>query len=497
MPTSSLNLLLRYVELTLAYFAMSPEYPEFTGSENISLNSLNDAFSDGYLWKQFYKLVTDRTENIDVWYESPAVKLIQDPQSKIVLGVEVERGGETLNIRAVNGIVLATGGFEANPEMIADYLGITKYHAIGGLYNTGDGVKMAMEVGADLWHMEAYEGIANLGGSTLAAEPGTRGGVPTSGPAFTTGSTILVSGSGERFLKEDETSRHGHIKHGDAWINARRPLESYIIWDEASFAHIKDNPSLSLSTVYEADSVAALATEIGIDPAALEETVTNFNSYATTGYDPEFGRDAANMTAFSGDKYYAAEVVQLIINTQGGPRRNENSEVLDVNGDPIPHLYSAGELGGITAYQYQGGGNIAECVVFGEIAGKNAATVKDELPLYTVAPVESAITHTPGTTTDLVIATVEVETAENEYLGTSDVGMGGPLTVKVTMDGDSIAAVEVIEQTESEGIADPALDTIPDAIVAAGSTEVDTIAGATLTSNAIIEAVNDALSKIG
>ena len=74
------------------------------------------------------------------------------------------------------------------------------------------------------------------------------------------------------------------------------------------------------------------------------------------------------MRAFDGKMYYAMPMSGLMLNTQGGPRRNENAEVLDTNGNPIPHLYSAGEMGGITSCMYQGGTNIAECIIFGEIA---------------------------------------------------------------------------------------------------------------------------------
>ena len=142
--------------------SMSPEYPEFPNAEKISLNALHEGYSDGFLWQTLRGLVTDRSDKIDVWFESPATHLIQDPQTKTILGVQVERGGKTLNIRADNGVILATGGFENDPEMIGNYLGLSDYVVCGGLYNTGDGVRMAQEVGADLWHMEAYEGIGRL-----------------------------------------------------------------------------------------------------------------------------------------------------------------------------------------------------------------------------------------------------------------------------------------------------------------------------------------------
>ena len=478
--------------------SMSPEYPEFPGAEHISLNTLHDGYSDGFLWQQMCKLVTDRADQIDVWFESPATHLIQDPATKTILGVQVERGGENLNIKADNGVVLACGGFENNREMLADYLGITKSNPIGSTYNTGDGITMALEVGADLWHMEAYEGISSLGGSCIALPEGVRANL-TSTAGMTRGAVILVAGDGNRFLREDEPTRHGHIDLGDAWMNVRRPLNSYIICDDTVYSAVADTIPDNALTVEHASSIAELVGLVGVDPDALTATVERYNGYAADGYDPEFGRSAESMSPITGDSFYAIEVCANILNTQGGPRRNENAEVLDVQGNPIPHLYSAGELGGITAFQYQGGGNIAECIVFGQIAGANAAAEKDALPAYEAAqPVESNIQYTLGAMTDLAASAEapQVDLGENEYLGVSHNAMGGDLYVKITMDGDKIAAVEVVAQSETVGIGDKAIETVPGAIVEAGSTDVEGVSGATITSNAIKEAVEDALSQV-
>ena len=94
-------------------------------------------------------------------------------------------------------------------------------------------------------------------------------------------------------------------------------------------------------------------------------------------------------------------------------------------------------------------------------------------------------------------APVEEETlAANEYIGTGVSEIGGELKVKVTMDGDKIAKIEVLSHNETPGVSDPAFSAIPDAIIAANSTDIDSVSGATKTSQALIEAVNDALSQI-
>lgn len=358
---------------------------------------------------------------------------------------------------------------------------------------------MAQEVGADLWHMEAYEGIGAMAGTSVAV-PDDHSVSMFSTMMLGYGASVVVGGDGNRYFNEGLYSRHGHHLLNDAWVNIRRPLQTFIVCDEAIFQAQKATgffPDYALS-VQQGSSIAELAELAGIDPKALTATVERFNSYAKAGYDPEFGRAAETMVPFTGDSFYIIQANANILNTQGGPRRNENAEVLDTNGDPIPHLYSAGELGGITAYQYQGGGNVAECIIFGQIAGKNAAAAKEELPAYVARPaVASSMTYTPGVESDLDdSAGPDVTLGENEYLGVSPNGMGGKVYVKVTMDGDKIAAVEVVEHHETEGISDPAIEKVPAAIAEANSAEVEGVSGATITSRAIKEAVADALSQV-
>lgn len=484
--------------------SMSPEYPELEGHEKIGLWTIHQGVSDSYLWQLLRKNVTDNAENIDVWFESPGTALIQDPESKTILGVEVERGGETLNIKAKNGVVLATGGFENNPVMVENYLGFVEYAPIGGLYNTGDGIRMALDVGADLWHMEVYEGIGDLGANTFAVEPGTRGKLMFF-TKFTSGASILVAEDGARYLREDEVTRHGHIYYGGVFVNPRYPDSSYVVFDQAVLDAVVAAGTIAAddARILSATSVSELAEKTGVDADGLAATIKKYNGYAASGNDVELGRSAASMAAFAGDKYYAIKMIPNILNTQGGPRRNENAEVLDRDGNPIPHLYSAGELGGITAFQYQGGGNIAECITFGKIAGTNAAAAKtDTLPAYTPrTAVTSTPTYLPGVTTDIAPAAEEPapETAENEYIGKAE-GMGGPVTVKVTMDGDAIAKVEVISHKETDGIGTKPIDSLPALFVGMKTADevaaVDKVAGATITSNALKEAVADALSQV-
>lgn len=480
--------------------AMSPEYPEMPGHEKMALWTTHAGASDGYLYQGLKQNVTDRVDAIDVWYSSPAKSLIQDPVTKTVVGVTVERDGKEMNIRALNGVCICTGGFECNKEMVQHYLNVINYAARGGQYNTGDGIKMAQAVGADLWHMDCYEGLFGLGSVTYPVEEG----IPCdmiatlAQNAVNTGAAILVGTDGDRFVNESETVRHGHLYENGIWENPTFPEKVWYIIDETQKGEIEAAgamPEEQLAKLTAYDSIGALAEGIGVDKDRLTKTIKNYNSFANNGEDYKCGREAQYMRAFDGKKYYAMYMVSGLLNTQGGPKRSANAEVLDTQGNPIPHLYSAGECGGITVCMYQGGTNIAECITFGRIAGKNAAAVKDALPTYTVEAVESAPAQ-PGDIDDLVGEEETYETSDNQYIGKAQ-GMDDEIVVRVTVDDGKISQVEVLKQNETEGIGVPATEQLPEKFVGLDTEEainaVDGISGATITSNALKQAVVNAL----
>ncbi len=479
--------------------AMSPEYPEFEGSDKIALWTTHQGVSDGYLFQGFKQNVLDRADMIDVWYETPATGLIQDPETKTVIGAVVSREGKTMNVRALNGVIITTGGFEANPDMVQQYLGVINYAPRGGQYNTGDGIKLAQSVGADLWHMTCYEGLFGLGSVTWPVEIGTPCAQPATlaQNALNTGACILVGTDGNRFVNESETVRHGHLYENGIWENPTFPEKVYVIYDEKQFELVKEGGLIEepyIDEMKEYASIKELAEGIGAKEDALKATIENFNKFAEDGVDYKCGRESQYMRAFEGDKYYAMYVVQGLLNTQGGPRRNEKAEILDVNGKPIPNLYGAGECGGITACMYQGGTNIAECITFGRVAGKNAAVKKDELPAFEGTAVESEPAK-PGEITDLN-KEKEYETEDNEYV-TSGKGMMGDVTVKTTIEDGKVTKVEILEETETPNIGGEALKELPEKFVGVSSDKevdaVDAVSGATITTNALKEAIKKAL----
>jgi len=480
-----------------SYDCEQPELPG--GMEHFFTYTITDQVADGALYRLVKQNIVDRGDKIDVWYESPAVHLIQDPQSKTVVGVQIQRGGKTLNIRALNGVVMACGGFENNPEMLETYLrlgGQTTF--FGSAYNTGDGVRMAQEVGAQMWHMNNYVS-GGVGGSMM---PATNAAFAALGGTPGVGATILVGSDGTRFINEEAISnaRHGYVYVAGSYIIPRFPEHVYGIFDESKVQAYQMGQlveaELELGYLHKADTIEELAQELGAE--YLADTVAIYNRYCAQGKDEQFRRDPSNLIAFGEGPYYAYEfTVDCVLNTQGGAKRNEKAEVLGLDDEPIPHLYSAGEFGGLTARTYQGGTNVAECLVFGPIAGRNAAAEKEPLPAYTVTAAKSELVYVPGHESDLSAGkTYDFETADNQYLGVSPNGMGGDVVVRVTVDGDAIANVEVMAHNETEGVGTPAIEKLPGAIVDAGSTQVDNISGCTISCRAIKEAVEDALSQV-
>lgn len=478
-----------------------PEFPELEGSDAVDVGTINGKFSDAALWNLYRDKVYEEQNQIDVWYESPGTALIQDPDTLTILGVAIDRKGTPLNIRARNGVVLACGGFENNPRMVNDYLGLAVYNPIGTLYNRGDGISMVLEAGADLWHMGVYEGIRFLGGAGLEAPMGERSPYGTVGiPGFDTGgSYVLVGSDGSRYVNETYMTRHGHVSGHGEWPHPQHTKHNHLIMDQAHYDLIAQADQLDdrmASLIVQADSIEALAGSIGADPAVLKHTIEKYNLYAQQGEDWEYGRDAATMKEIGSGPYYSFPMVARILNTQGGPRHDANSQVMDAQGNPIPHLYAAGEFGGFTSKNYQGASNMTECLVFGKIAGTNAAEKKDDLALYVAkSQVESDLSYTLGAETDAVDS-AEYQVAENEYVGAAS-GLGGEIVVMIKMDDSTIESVEVLKESETPEIGGEALKKLPQMVLDKQSSDIDAISGASVTSKAFAEAVKAALEKAG
>lgn len=468
---------------------MAPEYPEYKDSNSYDFLMVHDAFFDAALWKLLRKKVLDRAGNIDVWLNSRALHLIQNDDDTVV-GVQIKRNNKKVYVHAKKGVVLATGGFENNRQMVRNYLGADHLLPLGSMYNRGDGINMGQEVGAKMWHMWNYEALGVQHGLVFAQPEGKRGQFVIC-HEFSKGSVFTVGDDGTRYFREDEANRHGHIYDHGEWRIPIRCVNPYIIFDETKLKEIKKAgypvPDFE-DRLITANTIKDLAYKINLPADKLEATFKNFNNFAKEGIDFEYHRDSKTMRKFDDGPYYAVKMSNDVLNTQGGPERNEKAQVLNTDSEIIPHLFSAGELGGICANQYQGGNNIAECLIWGKIAGDRASINQDDLASNSSTDLNGINDLVKGEEANITLD-------KDQYLGESNSGIGGKLLVRVTYKDKKIKHVEVIENHESEDFGKRALKIIPSEIEKTNSTDVDVVSGASATSRAIEEAVKQAIDK--
>ncbi|MBP2057203.1 succinate dehydrogenase/fumarate reductase flavoprotein subunit [Lactobacillus colini] len=470
------------------------EYPEFEGSETFDFALVHNRDFDAELWKLLRQKVVDRKDKIDIWLNSRATKLLT--QNNQVIGAVVQRNHHDYYIYATQGIVLATGGFENNAQMQQDYLHVTKLTPLGSLYNRGDGIKMASDIGAQLWHMANYESLGIVPSYVIAEEDGKRGRQIGGWKNVKSGSIFAVSNDGTRFMREDAKFRHGHIyDHGE--YNLPRAYDNaWLIFDEKQYQKFVDEKNSAnaryssiLEKIVSANSLTELAKLTSLPQSNLSQSIKLFNKFAEDGSDIEFNRDPSSMEPFTGKKLFAIKLAPAILNTQGGTKHNEKAQVLNNDDKPIDHLYCAGELGGMCVNRYQGGGNLAECLIFGKIAGENVSQeLKNSLPkLSNPIPAINDIVAGENLT--------KIPLADNQYLGATEAGIGGRIVVRVTYEDKTIKNVEVVENHETEGIGAVAIQKLPEEIVAANSVDVDAVSGASTTTRAVKDAVKKAIDK--
>ena len=500
------------IKTYLEYTSNNYDWLKYLGAENIYVfpfqeydlpggDVMEAMLIDGEIWtsalyRTLQEAVGARKDSIEVWYESPGVGLIQDPETKIIQGVREDNNGTLLNIRAKNGVVLCTGGFENNMQMIQDYLQLPYAYSKAARYNTGDGITMAMEVGANLWHMSNIAGpdlnVLNPETNTAFAYA-IQGKSDSLSTGFATQNVIFIGAEGTRFTDESVLPNHGHVNFHGMWKQMPLSLPAFAIFDETARLSQSVYPTWSEGNAEEIDkglivkanTIKELAEKIGVNPDNLQKQIREYNKYCTYKNDPIFGRAKDTLKPIKKSPYYAMELVPSFTNTQGGPERNEKGEVLDVRRNVIPHLYSAGEMGSMFSGIYQGSGNLGECIAFGRISGQNAAKIKNGTTMESVMegkkPVK-AVWQKP----EVIIP------QSGEYIG-EDRGIGGPIKVLVTMVNDKIINIEVTYHNETRGVSSNAIDTVIKSIIENQTTDVDAVSGATVTSKALINAVKKAV----
>lgn len=345
-------------------------------------------------------------KKIPVWTNTRALRLIthrnhatETPQ---VLGVQAEREGKKVFIRARCGVHMATGGFEHDAELKQHFLRGPSPYTFGVESNTGDGLRMAMAAGADLrnmnelWSITVYKEESDLaragrGSMSLMAQ------VEKRGPGC-----IAVNRYGERFCNEAGSYDAGWRSYlfGENWGQlAYRNLPAWQICDNK----MRLNKTLAGRSAQQAlpewfkvaDTLPELAARLGIDEQGLMRTVESFNRHALLKQDPQFHRgqsvydrtdspDPKNagpevtLAPLSEPPFFGAEVAPADTGTCGGARVNRNAQVLDPFGNVMSRLCASGNcagIGGPGVGYAGGGGTIGPAMTFSYVAGTHLASL--------------------------------------------------------------------------------------------------------------------------
>lgn len=508
----------RYVNYTQADAGLRPQdQPRLT-------KSAGEAFH----WALVEDGVKTQRPGIDILYETPAKDLILE-DGQVVGVVAAGKDGRELRICANRAVVLASGGYEYNLPMRRAFLegpGVKGWCFYGTPENTGDGIAMAMKVGA---------GLAKVGKAASRIEvavpygehyekEGLKMGIAS---AITSAkNSMIVDNYGNRYADEfiitDSSRPFRYQFYKEALMYELLTMSyprvpSWLIFDETRRAEScavatgysvaayglvpwsKDNlDAIERGWILKADTLEELAEKIKADPEnrdmitaeQLRQSVETFNAYCDAGEDKDFQRSIDTMAPVITPPFYAMKLYPGGPNTKGGVDANAKRQVLDWQGQPIKRLYTAGEISSVFKFTYQAGGNLTECIVCGREAGKNAAAEASwtghDAPKSDKADVKLTAT---SVSQEEEIAQVDLADCKDGVYTATAQGMNGNFDVTVTIDGGKIATVQVGGNNETAGIGSKAIDELPGMIVAAQSADVDVIGGASVTSNALIKAV--------
>ncbi len=316
-----------------------------------------------------------KAKGAKIFLDRAASKLVLDEKTGKVRGVTVEKGGKVSYYGAKKGVILASGGFSRNAELLAKFVPpMAKAKAMVGLGCNGDGLKMAWASGADLLDMPYIK--ATFGFDTEASTMADFALVYYKG-------AIVVNKAGKRFVNESISYK----LVGDAAL-VQPEAVGYQIYDSAIRAEAnKDQLAKTESLekkgrIKQANTIGELASAIGIAPAVLEATVNEYNANVDKGSDPLFSRNTL-VAAFGKpvkiDKppYYAMISTAFILGTYGGIRTNEKAQILNIYGDVVPGVYAAGEIvGGVHGAAYMTGTAFGKALIFGRLAVKSILVSK-------------------------------------------------------------------------------------------------------------------------
>jgi len=320
---------------------------------------------------------------IDVRFEAKVYRLLTDARGAVT-GVEIRTpDGGSERIEAAE-VVLASGGFEANVEMRTRYLGPNwdLARVRGTPYNTGDGIRMALDIGAQAWghwsgcHAVQWDANAPWHGDRKVGDNFQKHSYPLG---------IIVNVDGQRFVDEGADMRnYTYVKYGREVIKQPRRL-AFQIFDQKTLHMTREEYRIREVTKAEANTIEELARKLEIDVDGLARTVREFNAAVQPGTFNPAVKDGKGTRGIAPPKsnwaqpldappYVGFAVTTGITFTFGGLRISPAGQVLSAEGAPMSGLYAAGELvGGLFYNNYPGGAGLMAGAVFGRIAGRSAA----------------------------------------------------------------------------------------------------------------------------
>ena len=331
------------------------------GATNARIHAPEDGSGVGaYLVTALLKKVNDL--DINVMYNTTATELISSDGT--VTGVKAESNDTNYTINA-KAVILATGGFGNNEDMIVKYredLKGTVTTSAPGI--TGDGIVMAEDVGAGLVDIDQIQLHPTVEQKTsMLITESVRGD-----------GAILVNQDGKRFT--DELLTRDVVSAAEL---EQPGSYAYIIFDQRLREGLKATEKyISTGITVQGDTIEDLAEKIDVDPKTLAETLNNWNKYVADKNDPDFGRTTGMEKDLSQAPYYAIKIAPGIHHTMGGVHINTSAEVIDTDDQVIPGLFAAGEVvGGVHGGNRIGGNAVADIVVFGKIASDSAVEYCD------------------------------------------------------------------------------------------------------------------------
>lgn len=339
-----------------------------------ALRSANEGIG---LMEDLYRAVDER--DIEVWYDAPVTDLLIDGTA--CTGVVVRREGGDVAVRGT--VVLAAGGFEANPQLRQRWLGpgwdLVKVR--GSRFNMGTVLEAALRSGAQPtghWggcHAVPLDADAPEVGDLRLTDKLSRYSYPYA---------LLLNADGRRFVDEGEDEVWLTYAKTGASIRAQQGAWAFQLFDQRTL-HLLE-PRYATGSPVTADSLAELADRLGVDPAALQGTVTEFNAACTAGEFDPFTKDGLRAAPegqppksnwaqpLDRPPFVAYPVTCGITFTYGGLRIDSEAGVQDTAGRPIAGLFATGEItGGFFYHNYPAGTGLMRGAVFGRIAGRSAA----------------------------------------------------------------------------------------------------------------------------